>query len=60
MSCVLGKSLILLFYFAKNSEDDFSLRYAKFGYKVRLPCWCVYRRQHGRKESLYGYNVPNS
>ncbi len=38
MSCVLGKSLILLFYFAKNSEDDFSLRYAKFGYKVRLPC----------------------
>ncbi len=24
MPCVLGKSLILLFYFAKNSEDDFS------------------------------------
>ena len=27
MLCRLGKSLYLVFYFVKNREDDFSLRY---------------------------------
>ena len=34
MLCRLGKSLFLIFYFAENRKDDFSLRYVKFGDKI--------------------------
>ena len=34
MSCILGKSSLLFFCFAKNREDDFSLRYVKFRDKI--------------------------
>ena len=36
MSCILGKSSLLFFCFAKNREDDFSLRYVKFRDKFSM------------------------